>query len=57
MKTMPVSEFKVKCIAGLKEVQSSREPRVITLRGKPLAIVRPVESSGPRKRLAASKGG
>ena len=51
MKTMLVSEFKAKCIAVLKEVQRSREPLVITLRGKPLVTVRPVEPSGPGKRL------
>jgi prevent-host-death family protein len=56
MKTMLVSEFKAKCIAVLKEVQRSREPLVITLRGKPLATVCPVEPSGPRKRLGGLKG-
>ena len=56
MKTMLVSEFKAKCIAVLKEVQRSREPLVITLRGKPLATVRPVEPPGPGKRLGDLKG-
>jgi prevent-host-death family protein len=55
MKTMPVSEFQAKCIAVLKQVQRSREPLVITLRGKPLAIVRPVEPPGG-KRLGGLKG-
>ena len=57
MKTMLVSEFRAKCIAVLKEVQRTREPLVITLRGKPLVTVRPVESSPPGKRLAASRVG
>lgn len=56
MKTMLVSEFKAKCIAVLKEVQRTREPLVITLRGKPLATVRPVESAGQAKRLGGLKG-
>ena len=56
MKTMLVSEFKAKCIAVLKEVQRSREPLVITLRGKPLVTVRPVEPTGPGKRLGGLKG-
>jgi prevent-host-death family protein len=56
MKTMPVSGFKAKCIAVLKEVQRTREPLVITLRGKPLATVRPVEPPGQAKRLGGLKG-
>jgi len=56
MKTMLVSEFKARCIAVLKEVERSREPLVITLRGKPLATVHPVGPSGPRKRLGGLKG-
>lgn len=53
---MLVSEFKAKCIAALKEVQRTREPMLITLRGKPLATVQPVESQGQRKRLGGLKG-
>ncbi len=56
MKTMVVSEFKARCIAVLKELQRSREPLVITLRGKPLATVRPVEPPAPGKRLGGLKG-
>ena len=56
MKTMLVSEFKAKCIAALKEVQRTREPMLITLRGKPLVTVQPVESPRPGKRLGGLKG-
>ena len=56
MKTMLVSEFKAKCIAALKEVQRTREPVLITLRGKPLVTVQPVEPHGCRKRLGGLKG-
>ena len=56
MKTMRVSEFKAKCIAALKEVQLTREPMLITLRGKPLVTVRPVETHGRGKRLGDLKG-
>ena len=55
MKTMLVSEFKAKCIAVLKEVQRTREPLVITLRGKPLVTVRPVEPPSPGKHLGGLK--
>lgn len=53
---MLVSEFKAKCIAVLKEVQRTREPLVITLRGKPLATVQPAEPHGHGKRLGGLKG-
>jgi prevent-host-death family protein len=56
MRTMPVSEFKAKCIAALKEVQRTREPMLITLRGKPLATVQSVESRGRGKRLGGLQG-
>ena len=56
MKTMLVSEFKAKCIAVLKEVQRTREPLVITLRGKPLVTVLPAEPRGPGKRLGGLRG-
>jgi prevent-host-death family protein len=56
MKTMLVSEFKAKCLAALKEVQRTREPMLITLRGRPLAIVRPAEGQARRKRLGGLKG-
>jgi len=56
MKTMLVSEFKARCIAILKEVQRTREPLVVTLRGKPLVTVQPAESRDPGKRLGGLKG-
>ena len=56
MKTMLVSEFKAKCIAALKEVQRTREPMLITLRGKPLVTVQPVEGRERGKRLGGLKG-
>jgi len=45
MKAIPVSTFKTRCIAILQEVQRTREPVLITLRGKPLATVQPIETS------------
>ena len=56
MKTMQVSEFKARCLAALKEVQQTRQPLVVTLRGKPLAVVRPTEARPPGKRLGRLKG-
>lgn len=51
MKTMPLSEFKAKCIAVLKEIRRTREPLTVTLRGQPLATVGPAEIAGGGKRL------
>jgi prevent-host-death family protein len=56
MRTMLVSEFKAKCIAALKEVQRTRQPVLITLRGRPLATVQPVETPARGKRLGRLKG-
>ena len=41
MKTMLVSEFKAKGIAALTEVHLSREPMIVTLRGKPIVTIQP----------------
>ena len=56
MKTMPVSDFKAKCIAVLKEVERSGEPVVVTLRGRPMARVEPFTDGSLAKRLGALKG-
>ena len=56
MKTMLVSEFKAKCIAVLKEVYRSREPMVVTLRGKPLVTIQPFAESPSGKQLGGLKG-
>ena len=55
MKTIPVSEFKAKCIGLLKQVQK-KKPLVVTLRGKPLARVEPIVQPKKRVRLGALKG-
>jgi prevent-host-death family protein len=54
MRSIGVSEFKAKCIGILKEMQRKREGVVVTLRGKPLAVVQPELGAG--KRLGARKG-
>ena len=56
MKTMLVSEFKAKCIAALKEVHSSREPMIVTLRGKPIVTIQPFGELQPGKQLGGLKG-
>jgi len=56
MKTMVVSEFKAKCIATLKEVQRTRQPMLVTVRGKPVATIQPVHDRPRGKRLGGLKG-
>ncbi len=56
MKTILVSEFKAKCIGLLKQVQKTKKPLVVTLRGKPLARVEPIVQAKKRVRLVALKG-
>lgn len=56
MKKMLVSEFKAKCIAALKEVQRTREPMMVSLRGEPLAVIEPPPLRSKGKRLGGLKG-
>lgn len=41
MKTMPVTDFKTHALKVLGEVAETREPVVVTKRGKPLAEIVP----------------
>ena len=56
MKTVLVSEFKAKCIGLLKNVQKTKEPIVVTLRGEPIARVEPIVKPKKRVRLGTLKG-
>ena len=44
MKTIAAGEFKAHCLTLMDDVQSTREPLVITKRGKPVAKLVPVEN-------------
>ena len=56
MKTVIISEFKAKCIAILKEAQRTREPVVVTRRGKPVARIEPIIEDAPSRQLGADRG-
>ncbi|MBI5585038.1 MAG: type II toxin-antitoxin system Phd/YefM family antitoxin [Deltaproteobacteria bacterium] len=45
MKTMAISKFKSQALSVLNEVAQSKEPVVITKRGRPLAQVVPFQQS------------
>jgi prevent-host-death family protein len=47
---MAAGEFKTKCLAVLDDVKTSREPVLITKRGKPVARLVSLEESLPQKR-------
>ena len=43
MRTMPAGQFKAKCLAVMDEVQSRREPVLVTKNGKAVAKMVPLE--------------
>lgn len=43
MKKIAAGEFKARCLALMEDVRSTRQPIVITKRGKPIAQLVPVE--------------
>ena len=48
---IPAGEFKAKCLQLMDKVSRSREPIVITKRGKPVAKLVPADTPEPRARL------
>jgi prevent-host-death family protein len=46
MKTMRAGEFKTRCLNLMDQVQKTREPLVITKRGKPVAKLVPADKPG-----------
>ena len=45
MKKMPAGKFKAQCLTVMKEVRATREPVLITKRGRPVAKLVPPDSS------------
>lgn len=56
MKTIPISEFKAKCIALLRQAQSTGEPVLVTRKGVPLARVEPVPENTKERPLGLFRG-
>jgi prevent-host-death family protein len=54
-KTVPAGEFKAHCLALIDKVARTRQPLIVTKRGKPVAKVVPTESHRPRKLLGSVK--
>ncbi len=47
MKKIAAGEFKARCLALMEDVRSTREPLVITKRGKPVAKLVPADDDEP----------
>ena len=46
MKTMPAGEFKSRCLKVMDQVRTTRQPVVITKRGRPVAKLVPLDTRG-----------
>jgi prevent-host-death family protein len=44
MKTIPAGQFKARCLRLMDEVRTTREPILITKKGRPVAKLVPAES-------------
>jgi prevent-host-death family protein len=44
MKQMRANAFKARCLAVIKDVQTTGEPVIVTKRGKPIVKIVPIES-------------
>lgn len=44
MKTIPAGQFKARCLRLMDEVRNTREPVLITKKGRPVAKLVPAES-------------
>ena len=45
MKTMPAGKFKAQCLGVMEQVRKTRQPVVITKRGKPVAKLVPADKN------------
>lgn len=56
-KTIGAAEFKASCLRVIDEMNQDREPVIITKRGKPVAVLSPVETDEkPRSIIGAMRG-
>lgn len=56
-RTIGAAEFKASCLRLINEMNRDREPVVITRRGKPVAVLSPVEEpEKPRSIFGALRG-
>ena len=56
MKEIAISEFKAKCLSLLDEVQKTKQPILVTRRGKPVAEVSAPKPTENRDWMGSMKG-
>ena len=56
MKKMAAGEFKSRCLAVMDSVQKTKEPVLITKRGRPVAKLVPAEEAAAREFLGRLEG-
>jgi prevent-host-death family protein len=52
-KSIAATEFKAKCLDLLDRVEATREPLIITKRGRPVAEVVPIKRDAPKSLLGS----
>ncbi len=55
-KTVGAAQFKADCLRLIDEMGQDRRPVTITKRGRPVAVLTPVEGAAPRSIIGAMKG-
>jgi prevent-host-death family protein len=55
MKTIAAGEFKARCLTLMEDVRNTREPVIITKRGRPVAKLVPADDAG-REFIGRLKG-
>ena len=56
-KTIGAAEFKATCLRVIDEMSRDREPVTITKRGRPVAVLSPVEPPEKRKSIIGAMAG
>jgi prevent-host-death family protein len=57
METVPISQFKARCLAILARVKRTGRPVLVTRFGEPVAeVVPPTASARPRRWLGSTRG-
>jgi prevent-host-death family protein len=56
METMPISQFKARCLAVMAEVKRTGRPIVVTKRGEPVVEVVPARAKEKKRRLGCMAG-
>ena len=56
MDTMPISQFKARCLAVMAEVKRTGKPIVVTKRGEPVVEVVPARGREKKRKLGGMEG-